>query len=100
MQSEICSLQSEISPSDMRQILPLKQMVEPHARQLLLHGVLPQARGQAREVDAVDLLILIEAREDDLFLARHRIDVLLQALRAYLLHHALHRRVAACKSAG
>src|SRR5438105_3146248 len=37
--------------------------------------------------------ILVEAGEDDRLLASLRIHVLLQALRADFLHHALHRRI-------
>ncbi len=64
---------------------------------LLLHGVLAQARVEVREVHAVQLLILVEAGEDELLLAGDRVHVLLQALRAHFLHHALHRRVDAAR---
>ena len=43
----------------------MHQMIEPHVRELFLHRVLPQAGGEVREVDAVHLLVLVEAREDD-----------------------------------
>src|SRR5690349_5074860 len=72
---------------------PGEQVIEPDVRQLLLHRVLPQPRRQIWKVDPIQLLILVEAREDDRFRAGARIDVLLQALRADFLHHALHRRV-------
>ena len=45
------------------------------------------------DVHAVEILVLVEAGEDHADLAGHRVDVALQALRADLLHHALHRRV-------
>ncbi len=46
------------------------------------------------EVDLVERLVLVEATEDESkLLAGNGVDMPLQALRADLLHHALHRRV-------
>ena len=45
---------------------------------------------QAFKIHPVQLLILIEAREDDFFLAGFGILVPLKTLSANLLHHALH----------
>ena len=77
----------------MRQMLPMEQMIEPHIRQLFVDRILTQPRREIREIDTVHFLILVEAGEDDGLLAGLRIHVLLQALRADFLHHALHRRV-------
>src|SRR5258706_8677894 len=66
---------------------------DPLCGELLLHAVLPQARLEASEVDLVQGLVLIEAGEHVRHFAGRRIAVWLQALRADLLHHALHRRV-------
>ena len=41
----------------------------------------------------VERLVLVEAGEDERLLAGDRVDVALEALRADLFHHALHRRV-------
>src|SRR5207237_9150584 len=68
-------------------------MRDPLRRQLLLHGILSEARGQPAKVDAIDRLVLVEAREDVAHLAGRRVTMRLQALRADLLHHALHRRI-------
>src|SRR3989449_10493838 len=78
---------------DVRQRLDVQEVVEPHVGQLFLDGVLPQARREVGKVDAVHLLVLVEAREDDRLLAARRVDVLLETLRADFFHHALHRRV-------
>ena len=59
----------------------------------VLHGVLPQSSRQIGEVHAIHQLVLVEAREDDGLASARRIDVLLKALGADLLHHALHGRV-------
>jgi len=48
---------------------------------------------QGAEIDAVHLLVLVKAGEDDRLRAGNRITVALQALRADLFHHALHRRI-------
>src|SRR4051812_46972687 len=71
----------------------LQAMVDPQLGQLLLRAVLRQALAQGREIDAVHVLVLVEAREHDRFGAARLVVVALQALRADLLHHALHRRV-------
>src|SRR5687767_2363071 len=76
---------------DVRQVDRVQQMVQPAAGQLLLDRVLPQPHVQVREIDAIHLLILVEAREDEFLAPGRGIDVLLQALRADLFHHALHR---------
>ena len=50
-------------------------------------------RRSVRKSTRSSLLVLVEAREDDGLGAGHRVVMALQALRANLLHHALHRRV-------
>src|SRR5438105_11632520 len=70
-----------------------QQSRQPEVRQFLQHGVLTQAGAQIHEIHFIELLILIEAREDERFLPADRIDMALQTLCADLLHHALHRRV-------
>ena len=71
----------------------LQAAVDPELGQLFLHAVLREAAAQGAEIDAVHFLVLVEAGEDDGLGAGHRVAVALQALRADLLHHALHRRV-------
>src|SRR5258706_14966477 len=71
----------------------LQTAVDPLLGQLFLYSVLRQTGAKVREVYVVHLLVLIEARENHGLLARYRIFVLLQALRANLFHHALHGRV-------
>src|SRR4051812_46478322 len=66
---------------------------DPQRGQLLLHAVLGEALGEGGEVDLVEQLVLVEAREDVGRLACLRVDVRLQALRADFFHHALHRAV-------
>src|ERR1044071_2018360 len=75
--------------------LPLlrQQPRQPEIRELLKYRVLAQARAEVREVDVVEVLVLVEAGEDERLLLRLRVDVALEALRADLLHHALHRGV-------
>ena len=65
--------------------------VYPLHSQFFLHRILPQARFQAGEIDAIQRLILIETGKDVRRLAGLGIDLRLQALGADLLHHALHR---------
>src|SRR5262249_62353306 len=79
--------------SYVREIFLMKEVIQPHVRELLLHRILSKPSAEVREIHAVHVLILVEAREDDRLLAGLRIDVLLKALRADFLHHALHRRV-------
>ena len=55
--------------------------------------VLLEAFVQRREIHAVERLVLVEAGKYPAGFSAHRIAVRLQALRADLLHHALHRRV-------
>src|SRR5262245_48916501 len=76
--------------SHVRNVSASNQAIEPQVRQLLLNRVLPQPRRQIGEIDAIDRLVLVEAREDYRLLPARRVHVLLQALRADLLHHALH----------
>src|ERR1044071_7331781 len=78
-----------------RQRLPLlaQQPRQPQIRQLLQHRVLAQSCAEVDEVDVVEVLVLVEAGEDERLLLRLRVDVALEALRADLLHHALHRGV-------
>src|SRR5687768_10128125 len=71
----------------------LQRVIDPLHGQLLMDRVLAQALAQRAEIDLVQLLVLVEAGEHHGFRARDRILVRLQALRADLLHHALHRRV-------
>jgi hypothetical protein len=54
---------------------------------------LRQAPVQRREIDAVHLLILVEAGKDNSLSAGLGVALQLQSLRADLFHHALHRRV-------
>ena len=68
-------------------------VVDPEFRDLLLRSILRKPRAQTAEIDVVERLVLIEAREDHRFFPANRVPVHLQALRADLLHHALHRRV-------
>ena len=44
----------------------IQQVLEPEVRDLLLHRVLPQPRVQVGEVDAIEVLILVVAGEDEL----------------------------------
>src|SRR5713226_4190848 len=67
--------------------------VDPQLGQLFLGAVLAEAAAQRREIDAVQFLVLVEAGEDDGLGTARRVVVALQALRADLLHHALHRRI-------
>src|SRR5271154_2007481 len=71
----------------------LEELVEPGVAELLLHRVGSEPLAEVTEVDRVEILILVEAGEDDALFAGVRVLELLQALRADLLHHALHRRV-------
>ena len=64
---------------------------QPQVGDFFLHAVLLQPAAQVVEVDAIELLILVIAGEDELLAAGRRVDVPLQALRANFLHHALHR---------
>ena len=66
-------------------------MTDPLRRQLFVNGVLREALGERREIDFIERLVLIEAREHVAHLARLGIMMRLQALRADFLHHALHR---------
>src|SRR5260370_35651460 len=67
--------------------------VDPELGEFFLDAVLRQAAAQGAEIDAVHLLVLVEAGEHDGLGAGYRVAVALKALRADLLHHALHRRV-------
>src|SRR5437764_958398 len=67
--------------------------VDPQLGQLLLRAVLREPPAQGAEIDTVDVLVLVEAGENDRLGAARRVVMALQALRADLLHHALHRRV-------
>jgi hypothetical protein len=57
----------------------LPAAVDPELRQLLLDAVLGEAAAQGAEIDAIHLLILVEAGEDDGLGADHRVMVALQA---------------------
>src|SRR5438128_8046394 len=65
----------------------------PLGGKFFLDPVLRETRLEAFEDDRVEILILIEAGEDVADFSRRRIALRLEALRADLLHHALHRRV-------
>ena len=67
--------------------------VHPQLGELLLHAVLRQTVAQPREIHAVERLVLIEAGEHHRLRARLGVLVQLQALRANLFHHALHRGI-------
>src|SRR4051812_7374762 len=67
--------------------------VDPQLGQLLLRAVLRQPPAQGAEIDPVDVLVLVEAGEDDRFGAARGVVMALQALGTDLLHHALHWRV-------
>src|SRR5712691_2688918 len=67
--------------------------VDPQLGQLFLGSVLAEAAAQRREIDAVQFLVLVEAGEHHGLGTARRVVMALQALRADLLHHALHRRV-------
>src|SRR6266851_1115860 len=67
--------------------------VDPQLGQLFLGAVLAETAAQSREIDAVEFLVLVEAGEHHGLGAARRVVMALQALRADLLHHALHRRV-------
>src|SRR5580658_4721833 len=71
----------------------LQDLLEPEVGELLLHRVRAQSFAQVAEVDGVEILILIEARENYAFLTGDGVAKLLEALSTNLLHHALHRRV-------
>jgi len=71
----------------------LQAAVDPELGEFFLDAVLRQAAAQGAEINAVHLLVLLEAGKDDRLGAGHGITVALQALRADLLHHALHWRV-------
>src|ERR1700704_2913507 len=81
----------------LRRGLPQAQLpqraVDPQPRELLLHAVLAEPGAQIAEVDAVEVLVLVEAGKYHALDAGHGIAMHLQALGADLLHHALHRRV-------
>ena len=72
---------------------PLQGAVDPQFRQLLLNAVLSQPRTKVAEVNVIEVLILVEAGEDNLLHASDRVFMNLQTLGADFFHHALHRRV-------
>src|SRR6185503_8736352 len=65
-------------------------VAQPAGAEFLRQGILLQAFIQALEIDLVERLVLVEAGEYVARFAGNRIAVRLQALRADLLHHALH----------
>ena len=71
----------------------LERAVQPQVCQLFLNTISPQTLVQIFEVDEIEMLVLVKAREYEKFLAGVRVDVTLQALGADLFHHALHRAV-------
>src|SRR5262245_65172810 len=83
--------------ASLRRGLPQSELaqraVDPEPGELLLHPVLAEPGAQALEVDAVDVLVLIETGEHHALDSGLGIAMHLQALCADLLHHALHRRV-------
>src|ERR1700722_11748949 len=78
-----------LDPDQVRRLLD--EPVQPQVRQLFLNRVRLEPASEGVEIDAIKPLILIEARENNALLAGRGIHVLLQALRADLFHHALHR---------
>jgi hypothetical protein len=58
-----------------------------------LNRIRPQPVIQIFEINKIEMLVLIETREDEKFFARVRVDVPLQTLGADFLHHTLHRAV-------
>src|SRR5437867_5615743 len=73
-----------------------KQKVQPKVAEFFVNRVLFEPGVQVLEIDMVHGLVLIKTGKNNGFLARRGIHVLLEALRADLFHHALHRRVDAC----
>src|SRR5262245_27247236 len=78
--SKACVACVRADTSDADQFAPLRdQVLEPEIGELLLHRVLAQPVVQVLPVDLVEVLVLVEAGEDDLLEPpRRRIDVLLQ----------------------
>ena len=68
-------------------------MRQPHPREFLLNGILPQSRLEIGEVHAVQILVLIIAGVNKVLLPSIRLDMLAKALRADAFHHALHGRI-------
>ncbi len=71
----------------------MKAFINPKPGEFFLYAILRQSRAQIVEAHMIERLVLIEAGEDDRFLAGFRIGVHLQALGTNLFHHALHRRI-------
>ena len=68
-------------------------MTNPSRGQLFLNAVLAQTRRQAAEINLIKRLILIEAGEYISDFSCFGVFMRLKTLGAYLLHHALHRRI-------
>jgi hypothetical protein len=66
-------------------------LINPEVREFLLNGVCPKSIVQICEINEIEVLVLIEAREDEDLLVGYRVDMPLEALGANLFHHALHR---------
>src|SRR5262245_19302456 len=85
---------ARVSSDEAALLLEFRQtMPDPHGGEFFSQRVLLEALVEDVEIDTVERLILIEAGEHIAGLARLRVAVRLQTLRADLFHHALHRRV-------
>ena len=65
-------------------------MIDPQRSQLFSYRILPQAGMEMVEIDEIQILILVEATENHLFLTGLWVDMSLKALGTNFLHHALH----------
>ena len=72
-------------------VLGIKTEAQSDQAAFYVPSYLASAGVESAEIDQVERLILVEAREHVADLARRRIAMRLQALRADLFHHALHR---------
>ena len=84
---------SEASRRRARLFKVVQTNLDPLFGQFFLQRILLQTLGQGVEIHAVEILILIEARENESHFAGKRVALRLKALGANLFHHALHRRV-------
>ena len=66
------------------------QMGQPHSGELLLNRILPQPSLQIREINPIQVLILVVAGIHKVLLPGIGLDMLAKALRADAFHHALH----------
>ena len=68
-------------------------MTNPARGQLFLNAILAQTRRQAAEINLIKRLVLIETGEYIGDFSCFGVFMRLKTLGAYLLHHALHRRI-------